>query len=66
MLEWTLGAVFVPVRRLITPLARRGALLLGVGGGAADEAPRLAPGVIPVPALNPVGFVGIVPSCLEV
>ena len=66
MLRWTLGAVLVPVPRVVAPLARRGALLLGVVGGAADEAPRPAPSGVPVRALDPVGSIlRVAPPCLE-
>ena len=67
MFWWTLGTVPVPMPRLVTPLAEGGALLLGVVGGAADEAPRPAPGVLPVGALHPIRPVlGVVPPCVLV
>ena len=53
--------------RLVTPLAGGGALLLGVVAGAADEAPRPTPGVLPVGTLHPVRPVlGVVPPCVLV
>ena len=65
MLWGTLGTVPVPVARLVAPLAGRGALFLCVVGGAADEAPRPAPGVLPVRALYPVRPVlGAAPPCV--